>query len=154
MPTATNARHMTLQCQFCQAWNRVDASRAADRPKCGKCGKPMLLDRPLKVNDESFQRTIEGSEVPVVTDVYADWCGPCKIIAPAMDELARKHIGRLLVTKLDGDHSPQTVLSLGVRGYPTVVLFDGGKEVTRVVGVPQGGSPLKALEEVVGRVVR
>ena len=153
MTTATNTRHVTLQCQFCQTWNRIDAARAADRPKCGKCGKPMLLDRPVKVNDESFRRTIDGSEVPVVTDVYADWCGPCKIIAPAMDELARKHIGRLLVTKLDGDHSPQTVTSLGVRGYPTVILFHEGKEVNRIVGVPQGGSPLKVLEDMVTNVL-
>jgi thioredoxin 2 len=153
MTTAADARHLTLQCQFCNAWNRVDAARAADRPKCGKCGKPMLLDRPLKLNDETFQRTIAESQIPVLTDVYADWCKPCKIIAPAVDELARKYLGRLLVTKLDGDHSPQTVASLGIRGYPTVMLFDRGKEAARQTGVPQGGSALTMLEAMLGRVL-
>ena len=154
MTTATNARHLTLQCQFCGVWNRVDAARAADRPKCGKCGKPMLLDRPVKVSDETFQRTIAESEIPVLVDVYADWCGPCKIIAPAVDELARTHQGRLLVTKLDGDAAPATVTAFGIRGYPTVLLFDGGKEAARQTGVPRGGSALQMLQEMIAKVVR
>src|SRR5437868_1283167 len=64
--TATATKHLTLRCQFCETWNRIDAARAADRPKCGKCGKPMLLDRPFPLNDETFARTIQEAEVPVL----------------------------------------------------------------------------------------
>src|SRR6185312_15482527 len=70
--TTTATKHLTLRCQFCETWNRVDAARAADRPKCGNCGKPMLLDRPIYLNDDTFTRTIEGSDVPVLVDFDAD----------------------------------------------------------------------------------
>ena len=86
--TAAPAATMTLQCQFCETWNRIDAARAGDKPKCGKCGKPMHLDRPVKLDDESFERTIAEAQVPVLVDFYADWCGPCKMMAPFVDELA------------------------------------------------------------------
>src|SRR5207244_9201282 len=70
---STATQHLTIRCQFCETWNRVDAARAEDRPKCGKCGKPMLLDRPIKLDDDTFQRTIQEAEVPVLVDFYADW---------------------------------------------------------------------------------
>src|SRR5688572_33492338 len=84
----TIAAKATIRCQFCASWNKVDVSRAADRPKCGKCGKPMLLDRPLQLDDESFARTIAGSAVPEFADFHADLCGPCKMMAPAGQHLA------------------------------------------------------------------
>ena len=98
--TTTATKHLTLRCQFCETWNRIDAARAADRPKCGKCAKPMLLDRPFPLNDDTFSRTIEGAEVPVLVDFYADWCGPCKVMAPAVDDIAATYQGRALVAKL------------------------------------------------------
>jgi thioredoxin 2 len=107
--TRTDAHKITVRCQFCDTWNRVLADRAADRPKCGKCGKPMLIDRPIALNDETFARTIAESDVPVVVDFYADWCGPCKIMAPAVDQLAADNQGKLLVAKLDTDRSPRTI---------------------------------------------
>ncbi|MBA2706308.1 MAG: hypothetical protein H0U59_00705, partial [Gemmatimonadaceae bacterium] len=97
------AQKATLRCLFCGSWNRVDVGRAADRPKCGSCAKPMLLDRPIKLDDESFARTIADSEVPVIVDFYADWCGPCKAMAPSVDKLASAYSGRALVAKLDTD---------------------------------------------------
>ncbi len=93
--TETTARHMTVRCQFCETWNRIDAARAPDRPKCGKCGKPILLDRPIALSDETFARTIAESDVPVLVDFYADWCGPCKMMAPFIDEIARERQGKL-----------------------------------------------------------
>ncbi len=124
----------TLRCQFCQSWNKVDVSRAADRPKCGNCGKPMLLDRPIHLDDETFSRTISESSVPVFVDFYADWCGPCKVMAPSVDKLAADYIGRALIAKLDTDESQKTSMSFNVRGIPTSIVFDGGKEIARQTG--------------------
>ena len=134
-----DTKHLTLRCQFCDTWNRIDAARAADRPKCGKCGRPMLLDRPIKLDDESFERTIASAEVPVLVDFYADWCGPCKAMAPAVDEVARRKMGQALVAKLDTDRAQATAARFGIRGIPTVIVFKGGKEAVRRSGVMQAG---------------
>jgi thioredoxin 2 len=124
----------TLKCQFCGTWNKVDASRAGDRPKCGKCGKPMLLDRPVALDDESFARTISDSDVPVLVDFYADWCGPCKIMAPEVDKLAANYSGRAIVAKVNTDLAQRTSQSFQIRGIPTSIVFLKGKEVTRQTG--------------------
>jgi thioredoxin 2 len=132
--TSAATKHLTLRCQFCDTWNRIDAARAVDRPKCGKCGKPMLLDRPFPLNEETFARTIEGAEVPVLVDFYADWCGPCKVMAPAVDEIAASYQGRALVAKLDTDRAPRASGSFNIRGIPTTIVFKDGKEVARQTG--------------------
>ena len=134
MATTTGARKATLRCQFCATWNRVDVTRAEDRPKCGNCGKPMLLDRPVPLTEETFARTIADSEVPVLVDFYADWCGPCKMMAPWVDEVARRYQGRALVAKLDTDRAQQTAASFGIRGIPTTIVFVGGREAQRQTG--------------------
>ena len=136
----TTEKKVTLRCQFCETWNRIDASRAADRPKCGKCGTPMVLDRPVKLDDETFDRTIRESQVPVLVDFYADWCGPCKMMAPFVDELAAEYQGKALVTKLDTDRAQRATAPFGIRGIPTTIVFNDGKEVARQVGaVPKAG---------------
>ncbi len=135
MPEVQTAeKKATLRCQFCASWNRVDVTRAADRPKCGKCGKPMLLDRPVHLDDETFSRTIAESQVPILVDFYADWCGPCKIMAPAVDQLAGNYTGRAIVAKLNTDASQRTSMAFNVRGIPTSIVFDGGKEIARQTG--------------------
>jgi len=145
----TATRHLTIRCQFCETWNRVDAARAADRPKCGNCSKPMLLDRPIHLNDETFTRTIEGSDVPVLVDFYADWCGPCKVMAPFVDEIAREKQGVALVAKLDTDRSQRTSMGFNIRGIPTSIVFKNGKEVARQVGA----APKKVLEELLAKAL-
>src|SRR5690606_36385051 len=80
MKEAQTARAATVPCPFCGTLNRVDMGRVADRPKCGECGRPLLLDRPIKVTDESLDRVVADAGVPVLVDFYADWCGPCKLM--------------------------------------------------------------------------
>jgi len=144
METTIETKKLTLRCQFCETWNRIDAARAADKPKCGKCGKPMLLDRPVKLDDETFQRTINETEIPVLVDFYADWCGPCKMMAPFIDEIAAKYVGRALVAKLDTDRAQKAAQPFGIRGIPTTIVFKGGK----VVAQKAGAMPLAGLEEL------
>ena len=147
---ADTAKRVTLRCQFCQSWNRVDATRAHDRPKCGKCGKPLLLDRPVPLSDETFARTIEDSEIPVIVDFYADWCGPCKMMAPGVDAVAAKYQGQVLVAKLNTDQAPATSQRFEIRSIPTLIVFEHGRESTRQIGaVPQ---PM--LETIVATTIR
>jgi thioredoxin 2 len=133
-PPKATRQTMTVRCIFCQTWNRVDAARVVNRPKCGKCGKPMLLDRPLRLDDDTFDRTVNETEVPVLVDFYADWCGPCKIMAPSVDKLAGEYVGKALITKLDTDHAQKTALRFQIRGIPTTMVFLKGKEVARQSG--------------------
>lgn len=127
-------RKATVACPFCATLNRVDLSRIEQHPKCGKCGKPILLDRPIPVSDESFAKVTTDTTVPVVVDFYADWCGPCKIMAPLLDDVARRRAGQMLVVKLDTDRNPVTGPRFGIRGIPTLIAFRKGKEVARRVG--------------------
>src|SRR2546422_5749317 len=94
-------RKATVACPFCATLNRVDLGRLPDRPKCGHCGRPILVDRPVAVTDATVEAVLAGTTVPVVMDCCADWCGPCKIMAPALDDLAHERAGEMLVTKLD-----------------------------------------------------
>jgi thioredoxin 2 len=132
--TSPAAKHATVPCIFCLTLNRVDMARVQERPKCGQCGKPMLLDRPIKVGDPDLERLVAGTDVPVLVDFYADWCGPCKIMAPVLDEVAREYHGRVLVAKLDTDRSPTMAVRYAIRGIPTMILFQHGRERTREVG--------------------
>jgi thioredoxin 2 len=127
-------RKVTVSCQFCLTLNRVDVSRISHSPKCGDCGRPILLDRPVRITDDDFQPVIKGSDVPVMVDFYADWCGPCKIMAPILDDFAYSHIGEALVAKLDTDLNPKTAQAFDIRSIPTLIIFKNGKELDRRTG--------------------
>jgi len=94
----------------------------------------MLLDRPLKVDDGGLEGLVRDSDVPVLVDFHADWCGPCKVMAPLLDELARERVGRLLVAKVDTDRNPESARRFGIQGIPTLIVFRGGRESGREVG--------------------
>jgi thioredoxin 2 len=123
-----------VPCAFCNRLNRVQLGRLADRPVCGECGRPLLVDRPIKVSDDDFDKVIAGSDVPVVVDFYADWCGPCRTMAPTFDELASDRRGDILVAKLDTDRNPRTAAQFGIRGIPTTIVFVEGREAARLTG--------------------
>lgn len=143
----TTTQKLTVRCQFCDTWNRIDASKVTAGPKCGKCAKPILLERPITLNDETFSRTINESDLPVAVDFYADWCGPCRMMAPAVDALAAHLQGKALVTKLNTDLSQRTASGFNIRGIPTTIVFKGGKEVAR----QSGALPLESLKQLVAK---
>lgn len=144
--TIPSARPVVVPCPFCSAANRVDLARLTAGPKCANCGKPLRLDRPQKVGDKDFERIITSSAVPVLVDFYADWCGPCRMMAPALDEFAQKRAGQVLVLKLDTDANPLTASQFSIRGIPTLIAFHGGSERSRHVGV----ADMKVLENLSG----
>jgi thioredoxin len=103
------------------------------------------VDRPVKLTEADFDRVIADASVPVLVDFYADWCGPCKVMAPVLDEVARKRTGSLLVAKVDSDHAPGLSQRFGIRGIPTLVLFKDGRELRRKVGA----GPRSELEALI-----
>src|SRR5437764_11145589 len=138
---------LTVRCLFCNTWNRIEADKVSDGPKCGKCAKPILLERPLPLNDETFSRTVEESDIPVAVDFYADWCGPCRMMAPAVDALAAHLQGKALVAKLNTDHSSRIAGSFNIRGIPTTIVFNAGKEAAR----QSGAMPLEGSKQLMLR---
>ena len=137
-------RPVVVRCVFCDTANRVDLAKLAAGPKCGNCGKPIRLDRPLKVSDASFEQTIKEASVPVLVDFYADWCGPCRVMAPTLDDFAKRRAGEVLVLKLDTDANQLTAGRFGIRGIPMLIAFHHGQERGRHVGV----SDMKVLEQL------
>lgn len=123
-----------VSCPFCLTLNAVSMERVRDRPKCGSCERPLLLDRPLAAHDDDLARTIAQTTVPVVVDFHADWCGPCKVMAPIFDELAGRYAGRILFIKIDSDRNPLSTRTHEVRALPTLIIFRDGREVQRQLG--------------------
>ena len=137
-----------VTCGNCGAKNRVDEGAAGKmQAVCGRCGAKLAGEanaptgghaghkKPVTVTDASFAREVLGrGPLPVLLDCWAEWCGPCRMIAPALDELAAEARGRYVVAKLNVDENPQTSAEFGVRSIPTLLIFKHGRLVERIVG--------------------
>jgi thioredoxin 1 len=107
----------------------------------------MMIEKPIQVTDALFETTILKSELPVVVDFWAPWCGPCKMVAPTLEKLAKEHAGKLVIAKVNTDENPEWAMRYGVQGIPTMLLVAQGKIVHRQVGaLPEG-----ILREVVNQ---
>jgi thioredoxin 1 len=90
--------------------------------------------KPIEVNDLNFQTEVLQSDKPVLVDFWAIWCGPCKMIAPTIEEIAKEYDGKLKVAKMDVDSNPQTAMKFGIRSIPTLLIFKGGQVVEQIIG--------------------
>jgi thioredoxin 2 len=126
-----------FRCASCGAFNRVQQPRpTTGRAACGRCHQGLELSgAPQPIQGEALWRAVMSSPVPILLDLWAPWCAPCRAVAPTLDALGRAHAGRLLVLKLDTQEDPQTAGQLQVRGIPTFVVFSGGHEVARTSGL-------------------
>lgn len=132
---------MAIQtCPKCGTRNRVDEFLAGvHQAVCGKCGtslSPAADAKPQVVTDDTFARDVIGasSTLPVLVDAWAEWCGPCRMIAPVLDQLAAEAQGRYKIAKLNVDENPRTSQQFGIRSIPTMLIFKDGKLVDQLVG--------------------
>lgn len=128
-----------VSCSRCGAKNRVGPPRPNLRPVCGKC-KALLpvghrLDRPVDVTDQTFPREVISHRGGVLVDCWAPWCAPCRMVGPVLEQLAREYAGCIKIAKLNVDENPATASRYGIRSIPTMLLFNNGDQVNRLVGV-------------------
>lgn len=141
-----------ITCAKCGATNRVPLEKIAQglEPICGRCKTPLRSAiKPVTVTDATFASEVERSAIPVLVDMWAPWCGPCRTIAPVLDELAGEMAGRVRVAKLNVDDNPVTAERFSVRSIPALLVLKGGQEVDRMVGVQPKAEIRRRLERVI-----
>jgi thioredoxin 2 len=142
-----------IRCPFCGASNRVDPERIAQGNEaiCARCKKPLLVSsKPVKITDATFASEVERATLPVLLDLWAPWCGPCRMIAPVLEQLASEMAGRVRVAKLNVDENQTTAARFNVRSIPTLLILKSGREVDRLIGVLPKSEIIRRLERVLG----
>jgi len=130
--TATDP--VLIACPSCLTANRVPEARFHESPKCGKCGVALLDGTPVTLGDDSFDRFLARTGLPVLVDFWAPWCGPCRAMAPAFAKASTTMRTRVRFAKLNSDEATGVSSRFSIRSIPTLILFQGGQEIKRISG--------------------
>jgi len=142
-----------IRCPACGATNRVPPEKLKQglQPVCGRCKTSLLADnKPVTVTDATFSAEVEHSPLPVLLDLWAPWCGPCRMVAPVVEELAKEMAGRVRVAKLNVDENPVTASRFHVQSIPTLLVLKGGREMERIVGAQPKSEIVQRLQRATG----
>ncbi len=123
-----------LVCPCCRTVNRLPADRPPQQPKCGQCRQPLFSGHPLPLNASDFDKHLARNDIPLLVDFWADWCGPCKMMAPAFTQAAKLLEPRVRLAKVDTEAESQISDHYHIRGIPTLILFKSGRELARQAG--------------------
>jgi thioredoxin 2 len=133
-----NEENILVRCDRCGTKNRIPKSRLSERPVCGRCKGPLsigtIYDGPVDVTDKTFNSEVLSFPGPVLVDAWAPWCGPCRMVGPVLEQLAKDYSGRIKIAKLNVDENPQTASQYSIRSIPAMMLFKHGKKVNTLVG--------------------
>lgn len=128
-----SASHQIV-CGHCGKINRLPAERTATSARCGSCHQPIFSGHPIEVDEEAFDRHVAHSDIPVLVDVWAPWCGPCRSMAPMFERAAHELEPGVRLLKLNSDKAPSVSSRLGISGIPTLLLMRNGREIARTSG--------------------
>lgn len=136
-----------IVCPGCGAVNRLPPEKPAGMARCGKCREPLFQGRPSELDARGLARHIARDSIPVVIDFWADWCGPCKMMAPEFVKAARALEPHVRFAKLDTEAAPEAAAAHGIRSIPTMILFKGGRELARQSGAMPAEQIVRWLRE-------